>query len=192
MIEKIAQEARSVRRFDEGQELSRATLTDLVAAVRLVPSTANLQCLKFRLVHNGTERSALFPLLGWAGYLSDWPGPVDGERPGGYIVVLRDRNLKAIERLLMCDVGIAGAVIQLRGRELALGACMIGSFKEDRVSQALSLSPDHQPLLVVALGVPREDVVIEPIGPDESIRYYRDESEVHHVPKRSLEDLVVG
>ena len=34
-------------------------------------------------------------------------------------------------------------------------------------------------------------VVIDPVGPEGDIRYYRDGDGVHHVPKRSLDDLVL-
>jgi hypothetical protein len=44
---------------------------------------------------------------------------------------------------------------------------------------------------VLALGKPNETVVLEEVGPDGDIKYYRDEEDVHHVPKRSLEELVL-
>ena len=56
------------------------------------------------------------------------------------------------------------------------------------------LGPLHglEILLVIALGTPREEVVMEPVGPGGDIRYWRDERGVHHVPKRPLEDLIVA
>jgi len=46
--------------------------------------------------------------------------------------------------------------------------------------------------LVIALGKPVETVVLEDLPTDGSIRYYRDAQQVHHVPKRSLQDLIVS
>jgi len=38
-----------------------------------------------------------------------------------------------------------------------------------------------------------ENQAVEPetVGPDNSIRYWRDNEGVHHVPKRKLEDVIV-
>ena len=47
------------------------------------------------------------------------------------------------------------------------------------------------PLLVVAIGEPAETVVLMEVGPDGSVQYYRDENDVHYVPKRALEDILI-
>jgi len=53
--------------------------------------------------------------------------------------------------------------------------------------------PEHfQILLTIALGKPKETVVIESLGSDGDTRYWRDSNDVHHVPKRSLDELIVG
>jgi hypothetical protein len=46
-------------------------------------------------------------------------------------------------------------------------------------------------LLVIALGKPVEEVRIEPLGPEGSVKYWRDEAGVHHVPKRSLAEILL-
>ena len=43
-----------------------------------------------------------------------------------------------------------------------------------------------------ATGKPKETVLIDPLGPDGSITYWRDEDSIHHVPKRSLGELIVN
>ena len=45
---------------------------------------------------------------------------------------------------------------------------------------------------MLALGKPAEKVVIEDLGADGDIRYYRDGEDVHHVPKRTLAELIIG
>ncbi len=184
-------DARSVRRFEETQEIGRDVLEGLIGVARLSPSAANLQPLKYRLVDDGAEKAALYPALSWAGYLKDWPGPDPGERPGGYIVITRDRELKAIDKLLMCDVGIVGMAIQLRAREIGLGCCMIASFTAGKLVGALKLPEQFEPLLVLALGTPKERVVPDDLAPGGGIEYYRDASRVHHVPKRTLAEVII-
>ncbi len=47
-------------------------------------------------------------------------------------------------------------------------------------------------LLVIALGKPRETAVLEEVGPGGGIEYWRDGEGVHHVPKRSLDDIIIS
>ncbi len=46
--------------------------------------------------------------------------------------------------------------------------------------------------MIVAIGKPSEKVVLTEVGKDEPIAYYRDENDVHYVPKRRLEDIVLN
>lgn len=116
-----------------------------------------------------------------AGYIKGWPGPEEGERPAAYIIILGD---KTISRSFGCDHGIA--------TQMGLGGCMIGSIKKPELSQALVLPAEYGVLLVIALGRPQETVVLETLGPAGATRYWRDEPSVHHVPKRSLNEIIAG
>jgi|GEM_PF-306389 len=131
----------------------------------------------------------IFRHLTWAAYLKDWSGPAPGERPSAYIIILGDT---AISHTFGCDHGIAAQSILLGAREKGLGGCIIGSIQRDRLGEILEIPPKLEILLVLALGRPREKVVLEEIAPGESIRYWRDEQSVHHVPKRRLEDIIMG
>ncbi|HOJ15028.1 MAG TPA: nitroreductase family protein, partial [Deltaproteobacteria bacterium] len=126
--------------------------------------------------------------LGWAAYLTDWPGPAPGERPSAYIVILGDT---VISRNFWCDHGIAAQSILLGAVEKGYGGCMIASIKKQQLMQALGIPERYEILLVIAIGRPAERVTIEPVGPQGDIRYWRDDQGVHHVPKRSLDEIVI-
>jgi|UniRef100_A0A7V6A5L7 nitroreductase len=188
MIEDLIRHNRSCRRFYQDQPVSREILLSLVNLARLSASAANLQPLKYALSWEPEKNAAIFATLAWAGYLKDWPGPAEGERPAAYLIILGDREIAAN---VGCDHGIAAQSILLGAREKGLGGCMIGSIKRDQLRQVLGLPERYDLLLVIALGRPKEVVVLDEVGPDGDIRYWRDEKGLHHVPKRRLEDIVV-
>ena len=148
-----------------------------------------LQPLKFAISCDAALNATIFPCTVWAGYLEDWPGPAEGERPTGYIVLLLDKDIRSDAG---CDHGIAAQSIVLGAMARGLGACMIGSVKRRQLAALLGVPGRYEILLVIALGVPAETVVLEAIGPSGSIEYYRAPDDTHHVPKRSLDELIVG
>lgn len=189
MIRDLILSNRSCRRFQEDFAIERKTLNDLVELARLSPSAANLQPLKFILSCEPDKNAKIFASLGWAGYLRDWPGPTEGERPSAYIVILGDTE---INHTFGCDHGIAAQSILLGAREQELAGCAIGLVKREELRAALDIPPRYEILLVIALGKPNEQAVIEDIGPGDSIKYWRDNHGVHHVPKRPLSELILG
>ncbi len=189
MLADLILKNRSYRRFYEDAAISLDTLRELVDLARLSASARNGQPLKYALCCDRTTNAAIFSTLAWAGYLTDWPGPVEGERPSAYIVVLGDT---ALSQSFGVDHGIAMQSILLGATEKGLGGCMIGSVQRERLRAILGISEQYEILNVVALGKPKEIVVLDPVAPDGSIKYWRDAQQVHHVPKRRLEDLIVG
>ena len=117
----------------------------------------------------------------------DWPGPEAGERPTGYIVILGDTN---ISKEFGVDHGIAGQSMLLGAREKGLAGCMLGAINREKLRDLLHIPSQLKILLVLAVGKPKEQVVLETVGTDGSIRYWRDREDVHHVPKRKLEDII--
>ena len=180
---------RSYRRFHQDVPVTLDTLRALVDLARLSASGANLQPLKYVLSCDPATNARIFPHTRWAGYIKDWGGPKEGERPAAYVVILGDTD---IAKNFGCDHGIAAQSIMLGATEQGLGGCMIGSIDRDGLRQVLSIPQRYEILLILALGQPRETVVIEDLGPDGSIKYYRDAQAVHHVPKRPLADLLVS
>jgi len=188
MIHELVKRNRSYRRFKAGAVIERETLRELLELARHSPSAANLQPLKFVLSHDEERNARVFPHLAWAGYLEDWPGPALGERPTAYIVILGDTEIgKAFDY----DAGIAAQSILLGAAELGLGGCIIGSIEREGLRRTLAIPRHLEILLILALGRPAESVQIETVGPNGDIRYWRDAEGTHHVPKRSLDELIV-
>ena len=178
---------RSYRRFHENEHISQSTLEELVDLARLSPSARNAQSLKYYLSHNATTNELIFPHLAWAGYLTDWAGPEKGERPSAYIIILNDTTISSN---YLCDHGIATQSILLGAVEKGLGGCIIGAVNRNALQEALSLPQQYAILHVIALGKPKEEIVIEDIQQGD-VKYWRDCHQVHHVPKRRLEDIIV-
>ncbi|MHC4945841.1 MAG: nitroreductase family protein [Planctomycetota bacterium] len=188
MFKDLIQKNRSYRRFDQDFSLNLEQLRELVDHARLSASGANLQPLKYILSADGSKNALIFPNLAWAAYLKDWSGPSEGERPTGYIIVLGD---KTISNIFGCDHGIAAQSIMLAAADQGLGGCMIGSIKRESLRKALAIPDRYEILLVLALGRPAEEVKIEELDSEGDIKYWRDDQGVHHVPKRSLDEIII-
>jgi nitroreductase len=187
-IEELVIKNRTCRRFYENHAVTEDALRSLVNLARLSASAANRQPLRYILSWEKERNDRIFPCLAWAAYLTDWKGPQEGERPAAYIVITGDTT---ITDNFWCDHGIVSQSMLLGAREMGLAGCMIGAFNEKKLREALAI-PDHlKILLVLALGKPKEMVVVDVVGPDGDIRYWRDDHGVHHVPKRGLDDLIV-
>jgi len=189
MLKSLILQNRSYRRFYQDVPISRDSLRELVDLARLSASAANRQPLKYFLSCTPEQNALIFPYLGWAGYLKEWGGPIEGERPSAYIIILGDKN---ISQSFGCDHGIAAQSILLGAVEKGVGGCMIGSVHKLELAHSLGIPDTYEVLLVIALGKPKETVVIESLGPDGDIKYWRDAQAVHHVPKRSLVDIIIG
>ena len=125
----------------------------------------------------------------WAGFLTDWGGPAEGERPAAYVIILHDTEIREAGGV---DHGIAAQSMVLGAMERGIGGCMIGSIDRPKLRAALEIPERYDILLIVALGKPAETVVLEDVGPDGDIKYYRDDQDVHHVPKRTLTELILS
>jgi len=179
---------RSSRRFFEDEPVSRETLRALVDLARLSPTAGNLQPLRYLLSCTPERNARIFPHLRWAGHLREWPGPSPGERPAAHIVVLGDTE---VSPHFGVDHGIAAQTILLGATARGLGGCIIASLDREALRRELEIPARYEILLVLALGRPREQVVLEPLPPDGNIAYWRDARGRHHVPKRSLDDIIL-
>ena len=187
MISEIIRKTRSFRRFHQNVAVPENDLREMVDNARLTPSGRNAQTLRYLLSNTPEMNAWIFPTLAWAGYLTGWGGPKEGERPAAYIVILNDDT---ISKTYFCDHGITSLAILLTAMEKGYGGCIIGSVDRDVLRETLHIPEHYSVVQVIALGKPAEIVVIEPMV-DGDVKYWRDTQDVHHVPKRSLEDIII-
>jgi len=188
MLKDLILKNRSYRRFYETERISENQLKEWIDLARISSSARNAQPLKYILITSPEQCGQIFLLLSWAGFLKDWNGPVPGERPSAYIVMLMDRDI-AVNCL--CDDGIAAQSIMLGAVESGYGGCIVASVKRAELQKMFKLDSRFEIIQVLALGRPAETVVLEEIK-DGDYKYWRDEKSIHHVPKRSLEELILN
>jgi nitroreductase len=188
MIKDLVYANRSFRRFDGSVKIDKQTLTELVDLARCSASSGNIQPLKYIISCDAMKNAQIFPTMIWAGYLEDWDGPSENERPTAYIIIVGDTSISSNFR---CDHGIAAQSILLGAAEKGFGGCMIGSIHRAELKELLNLPDKYEILLAIAMGKPVEKIVLEEVKADGDIKYYRDKDEVHHVPKRSLKEIIL-
>lgn len=187
MLKDLILKNRSYRRFYETERISENQLKEWIELARISSSARNAQPLKYILVTGQEQCGQMFPLLSWAGFLKEWNGPAQGERPSAYIVMLMDMDITGN---CLCDDGIAAQSIMLGAVESGYGGCIVASVQRAALQKMFKLESRYEIIQVLALGKPAETVVIEQIK-DGDYKYWRDEKGVHHVPKRSLEELIL-
>jgi len=187
MLADLIKKNRSYRRFFQDVAIRTEDLKNFVEMARLSASARNMQSLKYILSNTPAMSARIFSTLAWAGYLKDWPGPSEGERPAAYIIQMNDTSLS---KNYLCDHGIAAQSILLAAVEKGYGGCIVASVKIKELCGILEIPAHLEVIQVIALGKPKEKVVIEKAGKDGDIKYWRDADQVHHVPKRSLNELI--
>jgi nitroreductase len=189
----LVSEARTCRRYDASKELPAGTLDWLVDCARLTPSASNAQVLRYITVQAPKTREKLYPALGWAAQLKEWGGPIEKERPTGYIVVLSGKGPDGkVSAHSYLDAGIAAQTIQLAAWSKGIGMCIFRNFNPKVISDVVTVPADLEIVLTLALGFAVEERRLVPVGPDGSVKYYRDDKGVHYVPKRLLKDVLLG
>ena len=189
MIAELIKKNRSCRRFDQNHGITPETIRELIDLARFSASAANRQPLKYIISTNPDKNEEIFACLAWAAYLKSWPGPGPGERPAAYIIITGDIR---ISNNFWCDHGIASQSILLGAREKGLAGCIFGAINKPKLKQICSIPDELEILLVLAIGKPIEKTVLEQVGPDGDIKYWRDEKRIHHVPKRTREEVIFG
>jgi len=185
-FDELIRKNRSYRRFFQDEAISLKTLRELADFARLSASSGNIQGVRLFLSVDTNQNAAIFTHLRWAFYLKDWEGPSEGERPSAYMVILWDKDIKDP---VDTDIGIAAQSILLGAVSKGLGGCLIGSVDRIGLRKSLTIPDNLHIALVVALGKPGEQVIIDELEEDR-VEYWRDDMGRHHVPKRKLNDMV--
>lgn len=192
MFKDLVLKNRSCRGYDDSRTVTREELLELVDCARLAPSSVNAQPLKYYLATEKAVVEKIQPLTKWAAALPDHKLPHPGMCPPAFIVICQDLRVGESLTRYQKDVGIVAQTILLAAAEKELGGCMIGSFNAGAISSALGLAENFAPVLIVAVGKPAEQVVLTEVEGEGSTAYYRDEQDVHYVPKRKLKDIIIN
>jgi len=185
---RLVRQARSCRRFDEGHPIDHDLLVSLVELAGLSPCANNLQVLRFRILDTVADVERCLAHHSWAARIKDWAGPAVGERPVAYIAICAPRG-QGKSSLRNLDAGIAAQTINLASRAAGLACCMVGSFDGALADELGLAEAGYECLLLVALGYPAQEVVVEQAGED--LAYWMDEEGTNHVPKLSVDRLII-
>lgn len=186
MLKELIEKNRSYRRFYEEKPIDRNTLEEFINIARITPSGANLQPTRYIISNTKEENALIFSCLRWAAYYKDWDGPEEGERPSAYIIMLLPEKAEA-----MWDEGIKGQTILLAAAEKGIGGCFIANIDKKMFTEKISIPNGYKVDLVIALGYPKENVILHDVSAEDDIKYYRDKDGNQHVPKIRLEDLII-
>ncbi len=187
MISELIKKTRSFRRFDAKRKITDAELRTMIDSARCSGSTANRQRIRFAYVNSKDICDRMFENIKFAGYLTEWSGPTEAERPAAYIVMMCREDV--IDANLGIDMGIAAQSILLTATEMGFGGCMIRSFNKNEFDSILS-KEGYNSAFVIALGKPSETVYLTDVK-NGDIKYFRDEKDNHAVPKYSLDDIII-
>lgn len=191
MFKDIVKRSRSYRGYDESYHFSRKELEDFVDCARYAPSSVNAQPFRYYLAWEHDEVKRIQKLTNWARALPQMQLPHEGKCPTAFIVICQDKNIGESIQRYQKDVGIVAQTMLLAAAEKGLGGCMIGNYNADSVCKELNLAENLFPVLIVAFGRPAEKIVLTEMNEGEDTAYYRDEDDVHYVPKRKLEDIIL-
>lgn len=179
---------RTIRLFLQ-DPIKRETLLDFVDLARLSPSGANRQPLEYLIVDDDTLKNDLFAQLAWAAYVQPKRTPPTEKRPIAYIIVLINKDV-ASDNICLLDAGAAIQTILLAAQSKGIGSCWLGSIHRDKISKIFGIPDNYDINSVVALGYPAENPLSEDAqGAPANIRYYLDENDNLHVPKRSVSKI---
>ena len=190
-FKELVRKNRSCRGFDESRKITREELVELVDLARMTPAGMNKQVFSYYLAYEKEQLDMIQPLTKWAAALSELNLPREGERPTGYIIICQDLNLSDNLVWSRANLGIVAQTICLGATEMGVACCMIGSFNGNAFKEAAGLAEHYVPLLAIAIGKSIETTVLTEADDPTKIDYYRDENDVHYVPKRKLEDILL-
>jgi nitroreductase len=185
MLKELVEKNRSYRKFYQEKEITREELESFIDLARKTPSATNGQLTRYLLSNNAEQNAQIYSCLKWAAYYKDWDGPEEGERPSAYIILLAPQSAN-----VMYDEGIKGQTILLAAVEKGMGGCFIGNVDREALAQKVAVPAGYKITLVLALGYPKECVILHDVDAGTDLKYYRDAQGNQNVPKLRLKDLI--
>lgn len=137
------------------KQIDDGKLFKVLEAGRVAPSAVNIQPWHFVVLRNEESRKKIYPA-----YKREWlkEAPV-------IIVVCGDHSVswKRSDGKDYCDVDIAIVVdhMTLQAAELELGTCWVCNFDKSKVSEALNLPKQIEPIVILPLGYPADTVDVK-------------------------------
>ena len=176
---------RSYRGFDKDYVVHRRQLDAMIAVNTKVASSVNLQRLRFRPVVKGPEADAVNKHIRMGRGLPHLQLPFPGREPEAFIIVC---STVAENPGIDIDLGISVQSMLLKAVEMGLGGLISRNFDREPIREALALP--FEPICVIALGKPAEQIELVPVHEGDNLAYYRRDG-VHYVPKLTAEDLTL-
>jgi len=181
---KLMETRRSIRQFNQ-DPISQDIIEKCVNAARLAPSARNLQPIEFAYIDELELVQQIFPLTRWAGYINPNGNPKQGQEPVSYLTVLVNKEI--YDANYKYDIGAMVENFILSTWSYGIGSCWILSVNRNKLRDVLNISDKYEIDCVVALGYPAEDPMCE--DTDNNIKYYKDDNDRLHVPKRKMEKI---
>jgi nitroreductase len=134
------------------KQIDDGKLLKVLEAGRVAPSAVNIQPWHFIVLKDDENKRRIYPA-----YKREWlkEAPV-------IIVICGDHSVswKRSDGKDYCDIDIAIAVdhMTLQASELELGTCWVCNFDKNKVSQALNLPDSIEPIVILPLGFPSDNV----------------------------------
>ena len=188
-LKELVTKARTCRRYKGNITISTEVLAEFIDHARLSASARNAQILRYITVTDADTRAALNKLVVLGGALTPEQRATEAQYPGAYIAICAPEK---IDDFAVMDIGIAAQTMNLAACEAGFNTCMIGAMKKDEASALLGVPEGMALRLLLAIGAPDEEIRIVERREDGKLIYYRDENDVHCVPKITLEEAILA
>lgn len=175
---------RSYRRFTE-EKIEKSAILAMIDAARTGSCAGNMQRLRYYLVLSEEKKRMVMQGVKWGMYLPQNEREIMAkEKPYSFIVIAAEGE--EVSTNVLIDAGIAACNIAHSGMERGIATCILASFKNDEMKEALELDGEEV-ILIVALGKASHKSYVEDFSG--SVKYYLDENRDFHVPKRKMADV---
>ncbi len=150
---KLAKQRYSCRKY-KSQPVEQEKLNQILEAGRIAPSAANYQPWIFVVVKDTNLQNIR------KCYHRDWfdTAPM-------YIVLCANhkQSWKRYDKKdhADIDVSIAAGHITLAATNLGLATCWVCNFEKDKLTETLNLPSDYEPVVILSLGYPDDNVNID-------------------------------